>query len=93
MGAFIRTFSFALFLTSLRLDSSESSPLTSYLLLDPEDDKGIDFEFISEAVKRFDEDDSVKPAFITAVEDLSIGLAGQDVNGDYKPYCTVRWTW
>lgn len=62
-----------------------------YLLLDPEDDKGIDFEFISEAVKRFEEDESVKPAFITAVEELSAGLSSLDVNGDYKPYCTVRW--
>lgn len=72
------------------LDSPERSTLAPYLLLDPEDEKGIDFEFISEAVKRFDEDESVKPAFITAVEELSAGLSSLDVNGDYKPYCTVR---
>lgn len=74
------------------LDSPERSTLAPYLLLDPEDEKGIDFEFISEAVKRFDEDEGVKPAFITAVEELSAGLSSQDVNGDYKPYCTVRWS-
>lgn len=78
-------------LISCSLDSPERSPLASYLLLDPEDEKGIDFEFISEAVKRFDEDENIKPAFITAVEELSAGLSSQDVNGDYKPYCIVRW--
>jgi ubiquitin conjugation factor E4 B len=57
--------------------------------LDPEDDKGIDFEFISEAVKRFDEDESVKPAFISAVEELSAELSSKNANDDYKSYCTV----
>ncbi|KAJ6171979.1 hypothetical protein N7470_001046 [Penicillium chermesinum] len=71
------------------LDSPERSILAPYLLLDPEDDKGIDFEFISEAVRRFDEDDSVKPAFIAAVEELSAELSRKDINDDYKPYCTA----
>ncbi|KAJ5215961.1 uncharacterized protein N7498_002368 [Penicillium cinerascens] len=71
------------------LDSPERSPLASYLLLDPEDDKGIDFEFISEAVKRFDEDESVKPAFISAVEELSAELSSKNANDDYKSYCTA----
>ncbi|KAJ5759716.1 hypothetical protein N7520_006872 [Penicillium odoratum] len=68
------------------LDSPECSPLAPYLLTDPEDEKGIDFEFISEAVKRFEEDESVKPAFIAAVEELSAGLSKMDINDDYKPY-------
>ncbi|KAJ5662138.1 uncharacterized protein N7477_009754 [Penicillium maclennaniae] len=71
------------------LDSPERSPLAQYLLLDPEDDKGIDFDFISEAVKRFDEDESVKPAFIAAVEELSAELSSMNANDDYKPYCTA----
>jgi hypothetical protein len=58
--------------------------------VDPEDDRGIDFEFINEAVRRFDEDETVKPAFISAVEQLSSQLAGMDVNADYKPYAIVR---
>jgi len=74
------------------LDSPERSPLASYLLLDPEDDRGIDFEFISEAVKRFDEDESVKPAFISAVEELSAELSSKNANDDYKSYCTVSQT-
>lgn len=60
-----------------------------FLLLDPESDKGIELEFISEAVKRFDEDENLKPAFIAAVEDLSRELAGMDINDDYKPHMTV----
>ncbi|KAJ5647189.1 hypothetical protein N7490_003561 [Penicillium lividum] len=68
------------------LDSPERSPLAPYLLTDPEDEKGIDFEFISEAVRRFEEDESVKPAFIAAVEELSAGLSKMDINDDYKPY-------
>ncbi|KAJ5483428.1 hypothetical protein N7530_002674 [Penicillium desertorum] len=65
---------------------SPQSSLASYLLIDPEDDRGIDFEFINEAVRRFDEDDSVKPAFISAVEQLSAQLSSMNVNDDYKPY-------
>ena len=71
------------------MDSSERSPLASYLLIDPEDDKGVDFEFISEAVQRFSEDDSIKPAFITAVEELSVQLSNMNINDDYKPYTMV----
>ena len=71
------------------METPPRSPLASHLLLDPEDDKGVDFEFIGEAVKRFDEDDSIKPAFITAVEELSAELSNKDVNDDYKPYAIV----
>ncbi|KAJ6031253.1 hypothetical protein N7540_001985 [Penicillium herquei] len=71
------------------LDSPQSSTLAPYLLLDPEDEKGVDFEFISEAVKRFEDDDGVKPAFIAAVEELSAGLSTKDINDDYKPYSTA----
>lgn len=75
-----------------RSEWTPQSSLASYLLIDPEDDKGIDFEFINEAVRRFDEDDSVKPAFISAVEQLSAELSSMDVNDDYKPYATVSQT-
>lgn len=92
MGSFFWNF------TALALDTdcldyrsewSLQSSLAAYLLIDPEDDKGIDFEFINEAVRRFDEDDSVKPAFISAVEQLSAQLSSMDVNDDYKPYAIV----
>jgi ubiquitin conjugation factor E4 B len=72
-----------------RSEWSPQSSLASYLLIDPEDDRGIDFEFINEAVRRFDEDDSVKPAFISAVEQLSAQLSSMNVNDDYKSYAIV----
>lgn len=65
---------------------SDGSPLKPFLLLDPEDDKGIDLDFIGEAVKRFDEDENIKPAFIAAVEGLSQELAELNINDEYKPY-------
>ncbi|BCS29060.1 ubiquitin-ubiquitin ligase UFD2 [Aspergillus puulaauensis] len=71
------------------VDPSGWSPLKPYLLLDPEDDKGVDLDFLSEAVKRFGEDDSVKPAFIAAVEELSRELSSLGIGDDYKPYVTA----
>ncbi|KAH1512776.1 hypothetical protein KXW65_004694 [Aspergillus fumigatus] len=68
------------------LEPSERSPLKPYLLLDPEDDKGVDLEFLGEAVKRFEEDESIKPAFIAAVEEMSRDLASMTINDDYKSY-------
>ncbi|OJJ87033.1 ubiquitin-ubiquitin ligase UFD2 [Aspergillus glaucus CBS 516.65] len=65
---------------------SDGSPLKPFLLLDPEEEKGIDLDFISEAVKRFDEDENIKPAFIAAVEGLSQELAELNINDEYKPY-------
>ncbi|KAL3481639.1 ubiquitin elongating factor core-domain-containing protein [Aspergillus californicus] len=65
------------------------SPIKPYLLLDPEDDKGVDLEFLNEAVKRFDEDESVKPAFIAAVEEMSRELSSMTIGDDYKPYVTA----
>ncbi|KAL4878531.1 ubiquitin elongating factor core-domain-containing protein [Aspergillus karnatakaensis] len=68
------------------LDPSGRSPIKPYLLLDPEDDKGVDLEFLSEAVKRFEEDDTIMPSFIAAVEELSRELSSMDIGDDYKPY-------
>ncbi|KAJ9376382.1 hypothetical protein DTO063F5_8814 [Paecilomyces variotii] len=68
------------------LDPPDQSPLKPYLLLDPEEDRGIDMDFLVEAVRRFPEDESIKPAFISAVEGLSQDLAEKNINDDYKPY-------
>jgi hypothetical protein len=51
---------------------------------------GLDFDFLAEAVKRFDEDDGLKPAFIAVVEEMSRDLSKKTVNDDYKPYVTAR---
>ncbi|KAL3450690.1 ubiquitin elongating factor core-domain-containing protein [Aspergillus insuetus] len=71
------------------IDPTGQSPIKPYLLLDPEDDKGVDLEFFGEAVKRFEEDESVKPAFIAAVEELSRDLSSMGIGDDYKPYVTA----
>ena len=68
---------------------SSVSPLKEHLLLDPEHDRGICHEFLSEAVSRFDEDETVKEALVTAVEEMSHDLAKMSMNDNYKPYVTV----
>jgi ubiquitin conjugation factor E4 B len=63
--------------------------LKPHLLLEPEDDRGVDFDFLTEAVRRFEEDDTVKPAFIAAVEEMSRDLMNMTLNDNYKPYVMV----
>ncbi|KAL9045404.1 MAG: hypothetical protein Q9214_001541 [Letrouitia sp. 1 TL-2023] len=68
-------------------EQSATSPLTPHLLLDPEDDRGLCHDFLIEAISRFPEDDSVQPALIGAVEDMSRQLAKMTMNNDeYKLY-------
>ena len=63
--------------------------LTPYFILDPEDEKGICVDFLTEAVARFDEDDTVKPMLTRAVAGLSYQLSNMTMNDDYKPYVQV----
>ncbi|KAL8917560.1 MAG: hypothetical protein Q9172_005785 [Xanthocarpia lactea] len=67
-------------------DAPETSPLLPHLLVDPEDDRGICHDFLTEAVSRFAEDDTIEPALVGAVEDLSRQLARMTMNDDYKSY-------
>lgn len=62
------------------------SPLVQHLLVDPENDRGICHDFLTEAVSRFDEDESAKTMLVEAVEQLSQQLAGISIDGDYRPY-------
>lgn len=41
-------------------------------------------------VKLFEEQDDLKPAIITTVEQMSQELSTKTMNDDYKPYVTVR---
>lgn len=72
------------------MEQDDPAPLVPYLLLDPEEDKGVDYEFLGEAVRKFDEDSLLKPMFINSVERLSHELAAMSLNDDYKPYVLVR---
>ncbi|OKL59184.1 hypothetical protein UA08_05659 [Talaromyces atroroseus] len=65
------------------------SPLILHLLLDAEDDRGIDIDFLSEVVKQFEEQDDLKSTIITTVEQMSQELAMKSMNDDYKPYVTA----
>ena len=68
-----------------------SNPLTPHLLVDdPEDERFVDHDFLTEAVSRFSEDDTVQGALVAAIEDLSRQLAVMNMNNDYKPYIMVR---
>jgi ubiquitin conjugation factor E4 B len=64
--------------------------LTPYLILDPEDERGICNDFLTEAVSRFDEDETVKPMLTKAFAGLSNRLSSMTMNDDYKPYVQVR---
>jgi hypothetical protein len=74
-----------------RIDSSGESPLARQLLLNPDDNsrRGITPEFLKEISLKFDEDDSIKPTLIVAVEELSAQLSSMDANGAFQPYLTV----
>ena len=65
------------------------NPLAEHLLVDSEHDRGICHDFLSEAVSRLDEDESVKEALVGAMEQLSSELSKLSMNDDYKPYILV----
>ena len=68
------------------LELPETSLLAPHLLEDPDDERGIDRDFLIEAISRFSEDDSVQPAIVSAVEELSRELSKMTMNDNYKPY-------
>lgn len=73
------------------IEPTEESPLTRQLKLSPDDNlgRGITPEFLKDISGKFDEDESLKPALILAVEELSAQLSSKDANGDFQPYFTV----
>ena len=67
-----------------------TNPLTPHLLVDPEDDRGLCHDFLSEAISRFPDDEMAETALVGAAEDLSRSLAKMSMNDNYKPYVLVR---
>ena len=57
-----------------------------HLIKDSEDELGLDHDFLTEAMARWSEDDSIAPAFVTGVEELSRRLAAVTMDGDYRHY-------
>ena len=78
-------------------DVPPMNPLIPHLLIeDPEDERGIDHDWMTEAISRFSDDDSVQGAMVGAVDELSEQLAGMNMNDDFKPFVTVSsipWDW
>jgi ubiquitin conjugation factor E4 B len=83
-------FNYAIFAATMPDMFGEEAPLenalTDRLLLGPEDDRGICFDFLQEACNRAEDDETAKEALVGAVEDLSRRLAMTSMNSDYKPY-------
>jgi ubiquitin conjugation factor E4 B len=67
-------------------EAADTSPLVEHFLSDPEKDTGICPDFLAEAVSRFPEDQSIRDALVSALEQLSAQLAGLTMNDEYKPY-------
>ncbi|KAF2471601.1 uncharacterized protein BDR25DRAFT_303110 [Lindgomyces ingoldianus] len=67
-------------------DPPALNPLAEHLLVDSEHDRGLCHDFLSEAVARFDDDESVKDVLVGAMEQLCRQLAKMSMNDDYKPY-------
>ena len=63
--------------------------LAEHLLVDPDNDRGICHDFLSEIVARFGEDESIKDAFAGAIEELSRQLAKKSMDSDYRSYTAV----
>ncbi|KAI1923414.1 Ubiquitin conjugation factor E4 [Ophidiomyces ophidiicola] len=66
------------------LDTPLSSPLKPYLLQEPDCDIGLCHDFMLEAIRRAEEDDTIIPAFISAVEEMSRDISSLSLNDDYK---------
>jgi ubiquitin conjugation factor E4 B len=83
-------FNYTIFAATMPDMFGEEAPLenalTDRLLLGPDDDRGICFDFLQEACLRAEDDDTAKEALVSAVEDLSRRLARVSMNSDYRPY-------
>lgn len=72
-----------------REPNPEHDTIAPYLLRGPVDEGGICFDFIKEAIKRFDDDETFPAIFNDAMVKLSTQLAGLSMGDEYKPYVQV----
>ncbi|KAK5094706.1 Ubiquitin conjugation factor E4 [Exophiala xenobiotica] len=70
-------------------DYDGGKAFADHMLMDPEDEGGVDHDFIIEATTRWEDDDSIAAAFVAAVEELSRRLAGITMDGEYRPYVGI----
>ncbi|UNI24595.1 RING-type E3 ubiquitin transferase [Purpureocillium takamizusanense] len=67
--------------------------LAPYLLRSITDDAGLDFDFIREAIKRFDDDEAIPALFNDAMVTISTRLSSLSLGDDYKPYIQALLTY
>lgn len=67
--------------------------LAPYLLKGVQDDGGLCFDFIREAIKRFDEDEAFPALFNDAMVTLSSQLSALSLEDDFKPYIEALLTY
>lgn len=60
-----------------------------HLLLDPEEEQGIDHDFMTEAQARWTSDETWGDLFVSAAEEISSRLASITMDDDYRPYVAV----
>ncbi|KAL3959704.1 hypothetical protein ACCO45_004821 [Purpureocillium lilacinum] len=73
--------------------NADHDSLVPYLLRGITDDTGLDFEFIREAIKRFDDDEAFPALFSDAMVTISTRLSALSLGDDYKPYVQALLTY
>ncbi|KAI9845367.1 MAG: hypothetical protein M1838_001767 [Thelocarpon superellum] len=83
-------FSYCIFSVSLPdmfgREPPTNNPFTLCLLADPDSDRGVCHDFFTEAVSRWEDDDSVQQVLMDALEEVSRQLARLTMNDDFKPH-------
>jgi ubiquitin conjugation factor E4 B len=86
-------FSYCIFAASMPDMFGEEPPaenaLADRLLLGPDDERGICYEFLTEASQRIGEDDTIRETLVGAMEDVSRRLSKVSMNGDYKAHMLI----
>lgn len=85
----LSTFSYLILFSSSREPNANHDTIAPYLLKGPVDENGICFDFIKEAIKRFDDDEAFPAIFNNAMVKLSTQLSGLSMSDEYKPYVQV----
>ncbi|KAH6885763.1 ubiquitin elongating factor core-domain-containing protein [Thelonectria olida] len=67
--------------------------IVPYLLKGVQTDEGLCFDFIREAIKRFDEDEAIPGIFNNAMVQISTELGKMSMDDDYKPYIQALLTY
>ncbi|KFA49317.1 hypothetical protein S40293_04161 [Stachybotrys chartarum IBT 40293] len=76
-----------------REPNPDHDTLVPYLLRAVNDDNGLCFDFIREAIKRFDDDEAFPALFNNAIVQMSETLSKMSMEADYKPYIRALLTY